>query len=358
MTPDSGARLEVDGLTVAYGPVVAVQELQLTAEPGEVLAVLGPSGCGKSTLLRAVAGLEPPRAGTIHLDDRSLDGLRPDQRDVGLMFQEHALFPHRTVADNVAFGPRMRGHDRAEVRRLVDDALALVDLAELGDRGITELSGGERQRVALARAVAPRPRLLMLDEPLGSIDRALQQRLLDDLRSVFDRLGTTVLHVTHDQQEALAVADRVAVMRDARLEQIGTPDQLWRAPRTAFVARFLGLDHVVTAQIDRGCAVTPWGELPLFGAPDGEHQVVLLPDALRVTDAERPPRDDEVALAGRVTARRFAGDHVRVTLAVADGPELTVPVWAGAVPELDDVLELALDPQAVRVLEPEPITGA
>ncbi len=354
MAQSTGARLAVDGLTVAYGPVVAVRELELAAEPGEVLAVLGPSGCGKSTLLRAVAGLEPPLAGTIHLDDRSLEGLRPDQRDVGLMFQEHALFPHRTVADNVAFGPRMRGHDRATVRRLVADALALVDLSELADRGITELSGGERQRVALARAVAPRPRLLMLDEPLGSIDRALQQRLLDDLRSVFDRLGTTVLHVTHDQQEALAVADRVAVMRDARLEQLGTPDQLWRAPRTAFVADFLGLDHVADARIRAGRASTPWGELDLPDAPDGEHQVVLLPDALRVTDPDRPRRDTEVALEGRVTARRFAGDHVRVTVAVPDAPQLTVPVWAGRVPELDDELELALDPQAVRVLEPEP----
>ncbi|MFP4636192.1 MAG: ABC transporter ATP-binding protein [Nitriliruptoraceae bacterium] len=353
MTNGSGARLDIDRLTVSYGSVVAVEGLTLTAAPGQVLAVLGPSGCGKSTLLRAVAGLEPPRGGSIHLDGRRIDGLRPDQRDVGLMFQEHALFPHRSVADNVAFGPRMHGLDREGVRERVTAALALVDLEGLGDRSITELSGGERQRVALARAVAPRPRLLMLDEPLGSIDRALQQRLLTDLRGVFDRLGTTVLHVTHDQQEALAVADHVAVMRAARLEQIGTPDQLWRAPRTAFVARFLGLEHIGDASIRDGVAATPWGEVPLPQAPDGDHEVVLLPGALRLATAEHPVRDHELALRGRVTSRRFVGDHIRVTLAPTRGPALTVPVLAELVPEPGEELELALDASGVHLLEPE-----
>ncbi len=351
-----GAPLELTGVTVTYGPYDAVRDLDLRANAGEVLCVLGPSGCGKSTLLRAVAGLEPSRTGTIRLDDRQLDGLRPDQRDVGLMFQDHALFPHRTVADNVAFGPRMRGLDRRSVADRVDDALRLVDLTDLAGRRITELSGGEQQRVALARAVAPRPKLLMLDEPLGSLDRALQARLLDDLTRVFSELGTTVLHVTHDQQEALAVADRVAVMRAGRVEQLGSPDELWRGPRTAFVARFLGLEHVVRLTVRDGVADSPWGPLAVPGTRDGDHDVVLLPEALRVIDAGEPRRDDELAVTGRIVGRRFAGDHLRVTVDPGTGPTLTVPVWRGSVPEPGSDLELALDPQAARILEPETTT--
>jgi thiamine transport system ATP-binding protein len=346
--------LRVEGLSVAYGDQVVVRDLSLTAHDGEVLCVLGPSGCGKSTLLRAVAGLEPPIAGSIHLDDRPLACLRPDQRGVGLMFQDHALFPHRTVRDNVAFGLRMRGVARDEVERRVAHALALVDLPHTADRPVTELSGGERQRVALARSIAPRPRLLMLDEPLGSLDRDLQTRLLDDLPGVFAEVGTTVVYVTHDQQEALSLADRVAVMRDGRLQQVGPPDELWRAPRTAFVARFLGLQHVVDAHVRGGVATTPWGELPLPDTPDGATQVVLLPDALRVTDGLRPLHLEEVRLTGTVVSRRFAGDHLRVKVAPRSGPTLTVPILRGEVPEQGRVVELALDPAAVRVLEDEP----
>ncbi len=348
-----GAPLELHGVTVTYGSFDAVRDLDLRADAGEVLCVLGPSGCGKSTLLRAVAGLEPSRTGSVRLGDRTLDGLRPDQRDVGLMFQDHALFPHRTVADNVAFGPRMRGLDRRAVAGRVDEALRLVDLTDLARRRITELSGGEQQRVALARAVAPRPQLLMLDEPLGSLDRALQARLLEDLTRVFGELGTTVLHVTHDQHEALAVADRVAVMRSGRVEQVGSPDELWRGPRTAFVARFLGLDHVVRLTVRDGVADSPWGTLPVPTTRDGTHDVVLLPEALRVLHDGEPLRDHELAVTGRIVGRRFAGDHIRVTVDPGAGPALSVPVWRGSVPEPGSDLDLALDPRAARVLEPE-----
>lgn len=349
--------LRIDGLTLAYGDQIVVRDLTLEAAEGEVLCVLGPSGCGKSTLLRAVAGLEPPVAGRIHLDGRDLTGQRPDQRGVGLMFQDHALFPHRTVGDNVGFGPRMRGASATDVAARVREALTLVGLTGMEARSATELSGGERQRVALARAIAPRPRLLMLDEPLGSLDRALQTRLLDELPRVFAELGTTVVYVTHDQQEALSLADRVAVMRSGRLEQVGTPDELWRGPRTAFVARFLGLQHVVEVEVAEGLAHTPWGPVPLPGAPDRSVQLVLLADALRLVDELRPLHVDEVEITGTVVSRRFAGDHLRITVRPREGPPLTVPVWRGEAPEPGRAVRLALDPSAVHLLAPEPGAG-
>ena len=358
--------LEVRDLTVRYGATVAVDGLDLTADHGEVLAVIGPSGCGKSTLLRAIAGLEPPTSGSIHLDGRDLARLRPDQRGVGLMFQDHALFPHRTVEDNVGFGPRMHRMANHEIARRTREALALVGLTGLESRRVTELSGGERQRVALARAIAPRPRLLMLDEPLGSLDRELQTRLLEELPQVFAELGITVVYVTHDQHEALSLADRVAVMRAGRLEQVGTPDVVWRAPRNAFVARFLGLRHLVDVEVLLGHARTPWGTLPLPGAPDGAAQLVLLPDALRLlgTDESRPAdgsrqadgtadesqHADELEITGTVVSRRFVGDHQRIVVRPTAGPTLAVPVWRSGAPEPGRPVRLGLDPHAVHLL--------
>ena len=343
--------LTVSGLTVRYGEHVAVDDLDLEARAGEVVCVLGPSGCGKSTLLRAIAGLEPPVAGAIRLDGHDLAGLRPDQREVGLMFQDHALFPHRTVAQNVAFGPRMQGLSRAEIAARVEETLALVDLAGYGERSVDELSGGERQRVALARTIAPRPRLLMLDEPLGSLDRTLRDRLLDDLPRLFAALGTTVLYVTHDQEEALSLADRVAVLRAGRLEQEGTPDQLWRRPATTFVARFLGLEPVLTARVAGGVAHTTLGPLRLPDARDGAAVVVLLPGALRVLAPDEPPGPSEVVIEGRVDRRRFAGSHTSVVVTAAAGLELSVDVGHDLAPPPGTPVRLALDPAGIHRLE-------
>lgn len=347
--------LRIEHLTLAYGDTVVVEDLALTAADGEVLCVLGPSGCGKSTLLRAVAGLEPPVTGTIHLDDRDLAGLRPDQRDVGLMFQEHALFPHRSVAENVAFGPRVHGLDRDAVRERVTEALALVGLSGTEFRHVDELSGGERQRVALARAIAPRPRLLMLDEPLGSLDRALQTRLLEDLPRVFSQLGTTVVYVTHDQDEALSLADRIAVMRAGRIEQQDTPAELWRGPRTSFVARFLGLGPVVHLQADAATVTTPWGRVPRkavsdAGAATGTVEAVLLPEALRLAPGHQPPGDDELAVAATVTTRRFQGDHLRLGVDTDTGQRLQVAAWRGQLPDVGDEVTLAIEVGGIHLL--------
>jgi thiamine transport system ATP-binding protein len=351
--------LSIEGVTLAYGDTVVVLDLTLEAADGEVLCVLGPSGCGKSTLLRGIAGLEPLQGGTVRLGSVDLAGLRPDERGVGLMFQEHALFPHRSVADNVAFGPRMRGVAPRDIDQRVRETLDLVGLAGTGDRQVDELSGGERQRVALARAIAPRPRLLMLDEPLGSLDRALQTRLLAELPDVFAELGTTVVYVTHDQDEALSLADRVAVMRAGRIVQQGSPSELWRGPRTPFVAGFLGLEHLVDVQVEGSRIVTPWGEFDRSvvtdaGAGPGPGTAVLLADAIRLANRSSPPRSFEFALAGAVAHRRFLGDHVRLRVETRDGRTYAVPVWRGDVPEPGDEVELALDPSSIHLLAPDP----
>ena len=351
--------LHIEGLTVSYGPLKAVDDLDLHAEDGEVLSVLGPSGCGKSTLLRAIAGLVRPSAGRIVLEGRDITHLRPDRRDVGLMFQDHALFPHRSVGDNVAFGPRMQGLARSAVAERVAEVLRLVDLDGTQHRAVHELSGGEQQRVALARALAPRPRLLMLDEPLGSLDRVLRDRLLDELPEVFRAAGITVLSVTHDQQEALAVADRVAVMRAGRLVRQDLPHRLWRDPGSEFVARFLGLEQLLDAEVSDGVATTVLGEVPVGDQPDGPARLVLLPDALHL-DVDLPGIANGTSgppLAGTVTARRFAGDHVRIEVDCDAGPRLGVPVWRGAGPDPGTRVVLHLDAGAVRVVTPDLGTG-
>jgi len=231
--------LALHDINVRYGETVAVDRVDLTVEKGSTVCVLGPSGCGKSTLLRVVTGLVRPDAGRVTWDGEDITDVPTHRRGFGLMFQDHALFPHRDVAANVGFGLRMQGRPRAAIAARVDELLELVGLAGYGRRAVDELSGGEQQRVALARALAPEPRMLLLDEPLGSLDRVLRDRLLDELPSLFDRLGTTVLYVTHDQDEARAIADEVAVMRAGRIAQVGTPAEVWERPADEFVAEFV-----------------------------------------------------------------------------------------------------------------------
>ena len=296
--------LTVRGATVSFGRVKALDGVDLEVATGEVVAILGPSGCGKSTLLRAVAGLQPLDSGEVRWDGEDLAGLPVHRRDFGLMFQEHALFSHRDVAANVAFGLRMQRMDAARRSSRVREVLGLVGLAGYQERTIATLSGGEAQRVALARSLAPEPCLLMLDEPLGSLDRPRREELTEELRHLLRGIGVTVLHVTHDHDEAFAVADRVAVMQSGGIARIGTPAEIWLDPRHREVARFLGHANVVA--VSDGGSV-PWGRLRVAPGP-----VVVRSDAFRRMAG--PPADAGDTVTGTVTDIRFRGDRFEMTL--------------------------------------------
>ena len=337
------ARLELRGAEVRFGAVPALDGLDLAVGRGEVLAVLGPSGSGKSTLLRAVAGLQPLDGGSVLLDGVAVDDRPPHERGVGLMFQDHALFPHLDVAANVAFGLRMQGRRSGAAAPAVLELLELVGLGGFERRAVGTLSGGEQQRVALARALAPRPRLLLLDEPLGSLDRVLRERLVGELRSLFTELDLTVVAVTHDHAEAFALADRLAVMSGGRLLQQGRPPEVWTHPTTVEVARLLGFTNLAPATLDGGRLVTPWGDLgPWDGARVAGLWVLLRPDAVRVAPAG--------SIVGTVRSASFAGPRFLVEVAVPDAPSLEVEVPSTHAPAPGAPIELLVDPSRVVVL--------
>jgi len=305
------ARLEARGLSKRFGEVVAAQEVSFRVEEGELLALLGPSGCGKTTVLRMLAGLERPDAGTVWLDGRDVTPLPPEARGMGLVFQSYALFPHLTVAGNVAYGLRfVRGLSRRERLARVRELLALVDLSGYERRKPHQLSQGERQRVALARALAPRPRVLLLDEPLSALDAALRVQLRGEVRGLLKHIGITAVHVTHDQGEALAIADRVGVMCAGRLEQIDAPEILYRAPKTPFVATFLGRANlwpgVVVSASAGDVVVEVEGERILArgeGAPGCEVYVFFRPEDVVL---------DEGSHEAEVEKAEFLGDRWEV----------------------------------------------
>jgi len=268
---------------IHFGDTAAVDAVDLSVADGEVLALLGPSGSGKTTLLRAVAGLQRLDAGSILWDGDDLSPMPAHRRGFGLVFQDFALFPHLDVGHNVEFGLKMQGVEPSQRCRLASEALVQVELEGMERRKVATLSGGQQQRVALARALASEPRMLLLDEPLGSLDRALRERLTGDLRQVLSRPGITALYVTHDQAEAFAVADRIAIIHEGRIVQRGTPEDVWRHPASPFVADFLGFRTVVPATVSAGMAdAGPFGVIPMPGRADGDVDVVVRPDALRV----------------------------------------------------------------------------
>ncbi|QNS03844.1 ABC transporter ATP-binding protein [Streptomyces xanthii] len=346
------ALLALDEATVRFGGRAVLDRVDLEVAEHEIVCVLGPSGSGKSTLLRAVAGLQPLDGGRIVLGGRDQRGVPAHKRGVGLMFQDHQLFPQRDVGANVAFGLRMHGAARAEQSARVGELLELVGLPGAARRAVSALSGGEQQRVALARALAPRPRLLMLDEPLGQLDRSLRERLVVELRELFGELGTTVLAVTHDQGEAFALADRVVVMRDGRIAQSGTPLEVWQRPADEFVARFLGFDNVVeaTVSVSGDAADTPWGKVPVpAGSPQGQVKILVRPTGVRLVDAA------DAQLTCTVAARTFRGTHVALQLQPGDAPRLEAACGLRSAPGQGAEVGVAFDAEEIVVLGAGPV---
>ena len=323
--------LRVEGLTLAFDSVPVLDGIDLEVAEGEVVVLLGPSGCGKSTLLRAIAGLERPSAGRVWWGDEDLTVVATHQRGMGLMFQDHALFPHRDVAGNVEFGLRVAGMPADQRAHRVRRALDLVGLPGFGDRRVDTLSGGEAQRVALARSLAAGPRLLMLDEPLGSLDRALRERLTAELGTLLRHLGQAVVHVTHDHDEAFALADRIAVMGGGRLVRVGTPAEVWADPRSVHAARCLGHENLVNLDGDGGC--------PLGRLGDGPGIVLVRGDRLVVRPA--PPAG---GLVGEVRRTSIRGGRTLLDLDVAG---VAIRAWWDGPAIVGDRVELVLADGAV-----------
>ena len=305
--------LTVRDAHVELGGHPALAGVDLVVAPGTVVAVLGPSGSGKSTLLRAIAGLQPLDRGTIDLEGARLDDVPPHRRGIGLMFQDDALFPHRDVAANVGFGLRMQSASGEVIEARVTEMLALVGLGGKEHRSIRSLSGGERKRVALARALAPAPRVLLLDEPLGALDRPLHDRLVTELGALFRAIGQTTVYVTHDVAEAFALGDLVAVMRDGRVIQIAAPEELWATPRDAWTARFIGLANV--EERESTIVVTRPEGVALRPDPAGEAVVVSSRrDGPLVTLRARYDSGTEIVSAHAGFERPKPGDRVRIEI--------------------------------------------
>jgi putative spermidine/putrescine transport system ATP-binding protein len=295
--------VKVTGLRKAYGDVVALEQLDLEVRAGEFFTLLGPSGSGKTTTLRLIAGFERPDAGTVELDGIDVTRRPPYERGLNTVFQDYALFPHMTVADNVGYGLKVRGVGRAERRDAVQQALAMVRLPDVGARKPVALSGGQRQRVALARALVNRPAVLLLDEPLGALDLKLRQEMQLELKRLQSELGNTFVYVTHDQDEALGMSDRIGVFSDGRLEQVGTPGEVYEHPASEFVAGFVGESNVLSR--------------------DGE-RVTIRPEKIRMLGAGEEPGDGWVAEDAVVREVLYLGAVTRFATELADGEALTV----------------------------------
>jgi ABC-type Fe3+/spermidine/putrescine transport system ATPase subunit len=362
------ALLEICNVSKSFGTTPVLHGVSFEAARGEIVCLLGPSGCGKTTLLRIVAGLEQADAGQVLFAGRNLVETPVHQRGFGFMFQDYALFPHRNVYDNVAFGLRMAGLDRAAIKRRVAEMLDLVGLAGYETRRVYELSGGQQQRVALARSLAPRPTLLLLDEPLGSLDRTLREELMGELRRILQQApagsngssGVTSIYVTHDQQEAFAIADRVVVMNAGRIEQVGPPLTVYRQPASPFVARFLGMHNLLAGQVAAVSPdlliATPLGALRCgrcqVGVAPGDSVVVLVrPDAASLVSATAGLAENLVH--GQLLGASFRGSQVRVTLGFATDARLIFELPGAAaddLPRLGQPLRVLLDPDGLSLL--------
>lgn len=339
---NSSPTLEVRNIYKSFADKKILHGITFNLYHGEIVALLGPSGCGKSTILSIIAGIEKQDAGDVLWKGKSLDPIQPHRRDFGLMFQDNVLFPHLDVFENVAFGLKMSGMETDGVHAKVVETLELVGLSGFEKRDVNSLSGGEQQRVALARSLAPKPKLLMLDEPLGSIDRALRERLMSELRRILRGMQQTALYVTHDQEEAFAVADRIVLMRQGEVEQIGEPEEIYRQPATLFAARFLGLTNLVpgNARADdkRYFVDTSLGSFPISNPLKGPVTVLIRPDSATINGRTG------IQLHGKLIEKTFRGNLCQVRIAV-EGRDLIFNFLSNSkLVEVGEDIQLGFDP--------------
>jgi putative spermidine/putrescine transport system ATP-binding protein len=346
-----GVAVRLDGLTRRYGSVLALDGLDLDIAGGEFVALLGPSGCGKTTALRAIAGFDRPDGGRVLVDGRDVTDVPANKRDMGMVFQAYSLFPNLTVAENVAFGLRVRRRAKPERAGRAAELLDLVGLADRAGRYPHQLSGGQQQRVALARALAVAPQVLLLDEPLSALDAQVRVQLREEIRRIQLELGITTVFVTHDQAEALSVADRVGVLRAGRLEQIAGPDELYERPATAFVAEFVGTMNRLPATLSGGEVELLGTRRPVAGAAPSSGPVVALvrPESLLV--------EADAAGVGRVLTRTFSGASTRLAVALPEGVEVRVDVASATSQDLTPGTAVRVRPadRPVLVAPAEPV---
>jgi spermidine/putrescine transport system ATP-binding protein len=352
----NAADVRLEGVTKRFDGVVAVDDLSLAVEHGRFFALLGPSGCGKTTTLRMIGGFEEPSDGRIFLGDRDVVGLPPYKRDVNTVFQSYALFPHLSIAENIAFGLRRQGVPKSQIDDRVEDILRLVELGGVGHRRTRQLSGGQQQRVALARALVCRPRVLLLDEPLGALDLKLRKQMQLFLKRIQHELGITFIHVTHDQEEAMTMADTIAVMNGGRIEQLGDPEELYERPQTAFVAGFLGVSNLLPGTVESADAVRLASGTIVQAATAGRTGAVsagVRPEKIALGEEGGPNR-----LTGTVAATAYIGVATQV---VVDTPDGTVQVFAqnidsgSRVPAPESPVTLSWSPESTFVVESVPI---
>jgi putative spermidine/putrescine transport system ATP-binding protein len=342
----NGVAVELNNLTRVYGSVKALDGLTLHMEPGELVALLGPSGCGKTTALRILAGLDEATSGTVSVAGQDVSNVPANKRDMGMVFQAYSLFPHLTVLDNVAFGLKMRGKPKRERVSQAADKLDLVGLSAHKHKYASELSGGQQQRVALARALAIQPRVLLLDEPLSALDAKVRAQLRDEIRRVQLEVGTTTLFVTHDQEEALAVADRVGVMSQGKLEQLAAPADLYANPATPFVAEFVGLNNKVPAEVSGGRAHLLGTSVPaLEGSVAGPGVAMVRPES--VTIAADP------AGTAAISSVAFLGPISRVYATLSDGAVISAQMASSRAKVFSpgDPVTVGVEPTGVLVVD-------
>jgi spermidine/putrescine transport system ATP-binding protein len=325
------ALLRLRNVSKTFGRTVAVKPVDLEIHRGDFFAILGPSGCGKTTLLRMIGGFVEPTSGTIEIAGKDVTGLGPERRPTNMVFQGYGLFPHMTVKQNVAYGLRIAGLPKPEIAQRTREALALVHLEELESRMVQELSGGQQQRVALARALIMRPPVLLLDEPLAALDLKLRQAMQEELRRIHSDIGGTFVFVTHDQGEAMSLANRLGVMHEGELIQVGSPEDVYRRPKTAFVAAFVGDANILRGSRRAGVVTLDAGARFRSEGPESPVMVVVRPEAIAINQREG---DSECTLRGKIGDMIFLGAHIRYSIDVGSPAPIMVQVNPGSAPPM------------------------